>query len=234
MLELQNVSVAYDQVPALREISFSVEAGEIVALIGANGAGKSTTLKAIQGVVKTNTGRIYWESGEITNIAPYRVVSMGISHCPEGRQVFPAMTVDENFKLGAIVLTDTKKKRDLLEYVYGIFPRLAERKLQLAGSLSGGEQQMLAIGRALMANPRLLMLDEPSMGLAPKLVESIFDMIQSINAQGISILLVEQNASIALETAARAYVMENGTINLSGPAADLLHDSHVQKAYLGV
>ncbi|MGB5423812.1 MAG: ABC transporter ATP-binding protein [Desulfobacterales bacterium] len=234
MLELQNVSVAYDQVPALRDISFSVEAGEIVALIGANGAGKSTTLKAIQGVVKTNTGRIYWESGEITNIAPYRVVSMGISHCPEGRQVFPAMTVDENLKLGAIVLTDTKKKRDLLEYVYGIFPRLAERKLQLAGSLSGGEQQMLAIGRALMANPRLLMLDEPSMGLAPKLVEIIFDMIQSINAQGISILLVEQNASIALETAARAYVMENGSINLSGLASDLLHDPHVQKAYLGV
>lgn len=234
MLELQNVSVAYDQVPALRDVSFSVEEGEIVALVGANGAGKSTTLKAIQGVVKTNAGRIYWESHEITNIAPYRVVSRGISHCPEGRQVFPAMTVDENLKLGAIVLTDASKKKDLLEYVYGIFPRLAERKLQMAGSLSGGEQQMLAIGRALMADPKLLMLDEPSMGLAPKLVESIFDMIQSINAQGISILLVEQNASIALETAARAYVMENGTINLSGPAADLQHDPHVKKAYLGV
>ena len=234
MLELQNISVVYDQVPALRNISFTVEAGEIVALVGANGAGKSTTLKAIQGIVKTNIGRIYWESNEITNIAPYRVVSKGISHCPEGRQVFPAMTVDENLKLGAIVLTDTKKKRNLLEYVYGIFPRLAERKLQLAGSLSGGEQQMLAIGRALMASPKLLMLDEPSMGLAPKLVENIFDMIQSINTQGISILLVEQNASIALEIAARAYVMENGSITLSGLAADLLHDPHVQEAYLGV
>ena len=211
-----------------------MEPGEIVALIGANGAGKSTTLRAIQGLVAVGGGQIFWQEETITGTPPHQVVLKGISHCPEGRQVFPHMTISENLHMGALALKDSHRKRELLDYVYDRFPRLAERKRQMAGSLSGGEQQMLAIGRALMANPKLLMLDEPSMGLAPILVEVIFDMIRTINQEGISILLVEQNAYMALENSARAYVIENGEIGLAGPSLELLNNEHVREAYLGI
>jgi branched-chain amino acid transport system ATP-binding protein len=211
-----------------------VDRGEIVALIGANGAGKSTTLKAIQGIVKTGKGDIFWEGNRITGTPPHQVVQKGIAHCPEGRQVFPNMTVAENLNMGAIALGNSDRKRELLGYVYENFPHLAERKRQFAGSLSGGEQQMLAIGRALMASPKLLMLDEPSMGLAPILVEAIFDMIRAVNMQGISILLVEQNAYMALENSTRTYVIENGEIRLAGFSKELIDNEHVRQAYLGI
>ena len=234
MLELQEVHVFYGSVPALRGVSLRVEPGEIVALIGANGAGKSTTLRAIQGIQKVKQGSIFWQEREITGTPPHQVVQKGIAHCPEGRQVFPHMTIEENLNLGALALKDSQRKSQLLKYVFERFPRLAERKRQMAGSLSGGEQQMLAIGRALMASPQLLMLDEPSMGLAPILVEVIFDMIRTINQEGISILLVEQNAYMALENSSRAYVIENGEIGLSGVSGELLDNEHVQEAYLGI
>jgi branched-chain amino acid transport system ATP-binding protein len=208
--------------------------GEIVALIGANGAGKSTTLRAIQGIVSVSSGQVFWNTQDITGTAPFRVVSLGIAHCPEGRQVFPAMTVEENLTMGATAIPENIQKTKSLNYVYQAFPRLAERKRQMAGSLSGGEQQMLAIGRALMANPKMVMLDEPSMGLAPKLVEAIFEMIKSINQQGISILLVEQNAYMALDSANRGYVIENGEIALSGNSHELIENPHVREAYLGI
>ena len=234
MLELRDIHVAYDHVPALRGVSLSVDAGEIVALIGANGAGKSTTLRAVQGIVKTGKGDVFWEGDRITGTPSHRVVQKGIAHCPEGRQVFPNMTVAENLNMGATALGNSGRKSELLCYVYENFPRLAERKRQFAGSLSGGEQQMLAIGRALMASPKLLMLDEPSMGLSPILVESIFDMIRAINKQGISILLVEQNAYMALENSTRAYVIENGEIRLTGSSEELIDNEHVRQAYLGI
>lgn len=234
MLELRDIHVAYDHVPALRGVSLRVDRGEIVALIGANGAGKSTTLKAIQGIVKTGKGDIFWEGNRITGTPPHQVVQKGIAHCPEGRQVFPNMTVAENLNMGAIALGNSDRKRELLGYVYENFPHLAERKRQFAGSLSGGEQQMLAIGRALMASPKLLMLDEPSMGLAPILVEAIFDMIRAVNMQGISILLVEQNAYMALENSTRTYVIENGEIRLAGFSKELIDNEHVRQAYLGI
>lgn len=234
MLELRDIHVAYDHVPALRGVSLRVDRGEIVALIGANGAGKSTTLKAIQGIVKTGKGDIFWEGNRITGTPPHQVVQKGIAHCPEGRQVFPNMTVAENLNMGAIALGNSGRKRELLGYVYENFPHLAERKRQFAGSLSGGEQQMLAIGRALMASPKLLMLDEPSMGLAPILVEAIFDMIRAVNMQGISILLVEQNAYMALENSTRTYVIENGEIRLAGFSKELIDNEHVRQAYLGI
>jgi branched-chain amino acid transport system ATP-binding protein len=234
VLELRDIHVAYDHVPALRGVSLRVDRGEIVALIGANGAGKSTTLKAIQGIVKTGKGDIFWEGNRITGTPPHQVVQKGIAHCPEGRQVFPNMTVAENLNMGAIALGNSGRKRELLGYVYENFPHLAERKRQFAGSLSGGEQQMLAIGRALMASPKLLMLDEPSMGLAPILVEAIFDMIRAVNMQGISILLVEQNAYMALENSTRTYVIENGEIRLAGFSKELIDNEHVRQAYLGI
>ncbi|MCF8078356.1 MAG: ABC transporter ATP-binding protein [Desulfobacterales bacterium] len=234
MLELQEIHVSYGHVPALRGVSLQVEEGEIVALIGGNGAGKTTTLRAIQGIMPTTSGKVLWKGTDITGKPPYQVVAMGISHCPEGRQVFPHMTVLENLKMGAIAKAESVRDSRLMEYVFETFPHLAERKRQMAGSLSGGEQQMLAIGRAMMASPDLLMLDEPSMGLAPKLVDSIFEMIGHINEQGISILLVEQNAFIALETSNRSYVIENGSIGLSGPSAELIHQEHIREAYLGM
>lgn len=234
MLELRDVHVSYDHVPALRGVSLHVGKGEIVALIGANGAGKSTTLRAIQGIVSVSSGQVFWNTQDITGTAPFRVVSLGIAHCPEGRQVFPAMTVEENLTMGATAIPENIQKTKSLNYVYQAFPRLAERKRQMAGSLSGGEQQMLAIGRALMANPKMVMLDEPSMGLAPKLVEAIFEMIKSINQQGISILLVEQNAYMALDSANRGYVIENGEIALSGNSHELIENPHVREAYLGI
>lgn len=234
MLELRDVHVSYDHVPALRGISLHVGKGEIVALIGANGAGKSTTLRAIQGIVSVSSGQVLWETQNITGTAPFRVVSLGIAHCPEGRQVFPAMTVEENLSMGATAIPGIGQKTKSLSYVYQTFPRLNERKRQMAGSLSGGEQQMLAIGRALMANPKMVMLDEPSMGLAPKLVDAIFEMIKAINQQGISILLVEQNAYMALDSANRGYVIENGEIALSGNTHELVENPHVREAYLGI
>lgn len=234
MLELRDVHVSYDHVPALRGVSLHVGKGEIVALIGANGAGKSTTLRAIQGIVRVSSGQVLWETQNITGTAPFRVVSLGIAHCPEGRQVFPSMTVEENLSMGATAIPGISQKAKSLNYVYQTFPRLKERKRQMAGSLSGGEQQMLAIGRALMANPKLVMLDEPSMGLAPKLVDAIFEMIKAINQQGISILLVEQNAYMALDNANRGYVIENGEIALSGNTHELVENPHVREAYLGI
>ncbi|MFO7714688.1 ABC transporter ATP-binding protein [Desulfosarcina sp.] len=234
MLELRDIHVSYGHVPALRGVSLTVEKGEIVALIGANGAGKSTTLRAIQGIMAPLKGNIYWNGEDITNLAPHKVVGKGIAHCPEGRQIFPSMTVMENLKMGAIAIPNADQDKETLEYVLSLFPRLEERKAQMAGSLSGGEQQMLAIGRALMASPKLLMLDEPSMGLAPLLVESIFEMIKDINVKGISVLLVEQNAYMALETSTRGYVIENGEITLSGRSVELIHHTHVQEAYLGI
>ncbi len=234
MLELKDIHVNYGSVPALRGISLNVESGEIVALIGANGAGKSTTLRAVQGLVRPASGSILMDGREISRTAPHKIVAGGISHCPEGRQVFPAMTVLENLELGAVALADRTGFEAQRQSVFGLFPRLHERRRQLAGSLSGGEQQMLAIGRALMAKPRVLLLDEPSMGLAPIVVENIFHMIRTINSRGVSILLVEQNAVLALEIAARGFVMENGRIALEGPAGDLARNEHVKEAYLGV
>ncbi|MCB2185029.1 MAG: ABC transporter ATP-binding protein [Deltaproteobacteria bacterium] len=234
MLELSEVRVSYDRVPALRGVSLTVNEGEIVALIGANGAGKSSTLRAIQGLVKVKSGRIAWQGRDLTGAAPHQVVRQGIAHCPEGRQVFPQMTVDENLHMGGMVLPDAARRGQLLEMVYRYFPRLLERRRQNAGSLSGGEQQMLAIGRALMGDPRLLMLDEPSMGLAPILVDTIFELIRAINQEGISILLVEQNAFMALEYSTRAYVIENGKIGAAGPSRELLDDESVREAYLGL
>ncbi|MGA8753510.1 ABC transporter ATP-binding protein [Candidatus Deferrimicrobium sp.] len=234
MLDLKDVHVNYGSVPALRGVSLHVEAGKIVALIGANGAGKTTTLRSVQGLVRPSSGSIWMDGKEITRAAPHRIVAGGISHCPEGRQVFPSMTVLENLELGAVSLADQAGIETQRQSVYDLFPRLHERRRQLAGSLSGGEQQMLAIGRALMAKPRVLLLDEPSMGLAPIVVENIFEMIRTINRRGVSILLVEQNAVLALEIAARGYVLENGRISLEGPAGDLAQNEHVQEAYLGV
>ncbi|MCF8033180.1 MAG: ABC transporter ATP-binding protein [Desulfarculaceae bacterium] len=234
MLDLKDIRVFYDHVPALRGVSLTVDSGEIVALIGANGAGKSTTLRAIQGMVKVASGEIAWQGQRLTGSPPHQVVRHGIAHCPEGRQVFPDMTIAENLNMGGMVLGDAQRRQELTEYVYERFPRLAERPRQMAGSLSGGEQQMLAIGRALMADPKLLMLDEPSMGLAPILVESIFEMIRTINQEGISILLVEQNAYMALEHSTRAYVIESGKIGASGLSRVLLDDEYVREAYLGI
>lgn len=234
MLELRDVHVFYDQVPALLGISLRVDPGEVVAVIGANGAGKSTTLQAIQGLVRVKSGEVLWQGALVTNAPPHKVVRQGIAHCPEGRQVFPHMTVDENLTMGAVTLGDAHRQREIRSFVYEIFPRLAERRRQGAGSLSGGEQQMLAIGRALMSAPKLLMLDEPSMGLSPLLVEAIFDMIRLINKEGISLLLVEQNAYMALEHSHRAYVLENGRIGLSGASEGLIDDEHVKEAYLGL
>lgn len=234
MLELRDIHVFYDHVPALKGLSLNVKKGEIVALIGGNGAGKSTTLRAIQGLAKIFKGDVLWENKIITGMEPYEIVSLGIAHCPEGRQVFPSMTVEENLAMGKVAASNKDNKTNSLSFVYEIFPRLAERKRQMAGSLSGGEQQMLAIGRALMPNPKLLMLDEPSMGLAPILVESIFEMIKNINQQGITILIVEQNAYMALENASRGYVIENGIIGLFGNSKELLDNPHVREAYLGI
>ena len=234
MLELTDLHVSYGSVPALRGVSLEVREGDIVVLIGANGAGKTTTLKAILGLVRPHRGGVRMEGKEIAGRRPDQVVAAGIALCPEGRQVFPAMTVLENLEVGAVAVRDRRSVPALMDDVLQLFPRLRERHRQLAGSLSGGEQQMLAIGRALMAKPRLLMLDEPSMGLAPLIVAHIFEIIQTINRRGVSILLVEQNAQLALAVAKRGYVLENGALVLQGPAHELAEDEHVKEAYLGV
>lgn len=233
MLELNNLDVFYGAIHALRNVSLSIKEGEIVTLIGANGAGKSTTLKAISGIEKPKNGTIRFQDKEITNIKPEDIVKLGISHVPEGRRIFSAMTVMENLEMGAYIRKDKAEVKKDFEKIFGLFPRLLERKEQLAGTLSGGEQQMLAIGRALMSRPKLLILDEPSMGLAPIIVKEIFDIIKDINASGTTVLLVEQNANMALQAAHRAYIIKNGEIELENRAEDLLKDEKVKNAYLG-
>lgn len=233
MLRVQDLVVHYGKIEALHGISLQVTAGQIVSLIGANGAGKSTTLRAISGLAKPTAGSIEFAGKNITGCDARQIVQLGISHCPEGRQVFPRMTVLENLELGAYTRRDAKDLVPEYQAIYEYFPVLYDRRSQLAGTLSGGEQQMLAIGRALMAQPHLLLLDEPSLGLAPLLVEKIFEIIQAINQQGVTILLIEQNAYQALNIAHYGYVMDTGSVVLEGPAAELLHNEHVKKAYLG-
>jgi len=234
ILELKDVKTFYGSIEALKGISIDVHEGEIVTLIGANGAGKSTTLRSINGLNHPREGTIHFQGRNITDESPHNVVKMGISQSPEGRRLFPRMSVIENLEMGAFQRSDRAGIREGMDRVFTLFPRLAERRHQKAGTLSGGEQQMCAIGRALMAEPKLLMLDEPSMGLAPIFVEKIFEIVREINDQGTPILLVEQNALMALDTADRGYVMETGTIVLADEAKVLRENEQVQKTYLGV
>ncbi len=234
LLELKNISVSYGRIEAIHDMSFSVEEGEIVSLIGANGAGKSTTMKTISGILNPTHGSILFDGQDITRMKAHVRVVRGISQAPEGRGIFPGMTVLENLDMGAFGRKDRSGMGDDFERVFGLFPRLAERKTQLGGTMSGGEQQMLAIGRALMSNPRLLLLDEPSMGLAPQFIRQIFSIITEINKQGTTILLVEQNANQALARAHRAFVLETGSITHSGTGRELLSDPAIKEAYLGV
>jgi len=224
---------AYGGIIALKGISLQVKAGQLVALIGANGAGKSTTLRAISGLVAPSSGSLFFEGDNITGAKPPRVLARGIAHCPEGRRVFPYMTVEENLNLGAYLRTDSSEVSVDRDRIYVEFPRLAERRLQAAGTLSGGEQQMLAIGRALMSRPRMIMFDEPSLGLAPNIVEQTFAIIRRIQAAGTTVLLVEQNAFAALGMCDHAYLLESGRVVLSGPGTELIENEHVRKAYLG-
>ena len=233
MLNLDKINVYYGAIHAIKDISIEVNEGEIVTLIGANGAGKSTTLRTISGLLKPKTGTVKFEGQDIAGLPAQGIVSLGISQVPEGRRVFANMTVMENLELGAYLRSDTKEIKEDLKSVFERFPRLAERRGQLSGTLSGGEQQMLAMGRALMSRPRLLLLDEPSMGLAPLLVKEIFSIIKEINASGTTVLLVEQNANMALSIAHKAYVLETGRIILSGDAKELAASEEVRKAYLG-
>jgi branched-chain amino acid transport system ATP-binding protein len=233
ILSVEDVHTYYGTIHALKGVSLDVREGEIVTLIGANGAGKSTTLRSINGLNHPREGRIRFEGRDITEAAPHDVVKMGISQSPEGRRLFPRMSVRENLEMGAYQRADRHSFNEDIDRVFSLFPRLAERKNQRAGTLSGGEQQMCAIGRALMARPKLLMLDEPSMGLAPIFVEKIFEIVREINEQGTPILLVEQNALMALETANRGYVMETGTIALADDAKALRENEQVRKTYLG-
>ena len=234
ILVVEDVHVYYGAIHALKGVSLRVGAGEIVTLIGANGAGKSTTLRAINGLNRPRQGSIRFEGRDITSASPHTIVAGGIAQSPEGRRLFPRMSVTENLEMGAFQRTDKENFQADMDHVFELFPRLYERRSQKAGTMSGGEQQMCAIGRALMARPKLLLLDEPSMGLAPIFVEKIFEIVREINAQGTPVLLVEQNALMALDAAHRGYVMETGVITLSGPAAELKSDSKVQKAYLGI
>ena len=233
MLRIDNLRVNYGGIEAVKDISFEVPEGKIVTLIGANGAGKSTTLRAIAGLVKPASGRIHLQSEDLTALSPDRIVSKGITLVPEGRRVFPDLTVVENLKIGAYLRSDKDGIAHDLEWVYELFPRLKERSWQAAGTLSGGEQQMLAVGRALMSRPKLMMMDEPSLGLAPLIVREIFKIIKEINRQGVTILLIEQNANMALKIADLAYVLETGNITMSGTGAQLLADDRVKEAYLG-
>ena len=233
LLALDDLHVYYGAIHALRGVSLQVEAGKIVTLIGANGAGKSTTLNTVSGLHRPRQGTVHLEDEDLTSVPPHEIVLRGVIQVPEGRRVFGRLTVLENLEMGAFTRTDRRDIEDGLERTFALFPRLKERRTQVAGTLSGGEQQMLAIGRALMARPRLLLMDEPSMGLAPILVEQIFEAIQDINRQGTTILLVEQNAYMALNIAHRGYVLQTGNIVLSGPAAELQANAEVKRAYLG-
>lgn len=233
MLQIEKINVYYGPIHALKDVSLSVSEGSIVSLIGANGAGKTTTLKTISGLLRPKSGTIRFKGQDITSRPAQDIVALGISQVPEGRRVFPAMSVQENLEMGAYLRKDKEGVAEDFENVFKRFPRLKERRKQMAGTLSGGEQQMLAIGRALMARPVLMLLDEPSMGLAPLLVRDIFDIIKDINANGTTILLVEQNARIALSIADRAYVLETGSVVLEGEARDMLESDQVKQAYLG-
>ena len=230
MLKVENIEVYYGVINAIKKVSFEVNQGEIIALIGANGAGKTTILHTITGLVTPKSGSIMFEGQDLTRIPAHKIVSMGMAHVPEGRRIFQQLSVYENLKLGAYILNDKNKIRENIEYVYEHFPRLEERKNQIAGTLSGGEQQMLAMGRALMSNPKIVLMDEPSMGLSPLLVKEIFAIIEGLHKSGITVLLVEQNAKKALSIADRAYVLETGSITMSGKASDMLNDERVKKA----
>ena len=233
MLTIKDLHVHYGGIHALRGIDLEVADGQIISLIGANGAGKSTTLKSIMGLVTKTSGQIVWNDKDITNIPTREVVKQGIVLCPEGRRVFPDLTVEENLRIGAYLRNDKDGIQKDKEWVYELFPRMKEREWQLAGTLSGGEQQMLAVGRALMSKPKLLMLDEPSLGLAPLVIKDIFAIIKQIKEAGVNVLLIEQNAKAALEISDFAYVMETGKITMSGVGKDLMNDERVKKAYLG-
>ena len=233
MLEIKDLHVSYGGIKALRGIDIHVPDGEIITLIGSNGAGKSTTLRTISGLVKAEKGSIIYNGTEILGKPISDILAMGIAMVPEGRRVFPNLTVLENLKIGAYLRKDKAEIESDIKWVYSLFPRLEERSWQLAGTLSGGEQQMLAVGRALMSRPKIMMMDEPSLGLAPIVVQGIFDIIKEINRQGVTVLLIEQNANMALKTADYAYVLETGTITLSGTGAELLANEDVKKAYLG-
>jgi branched-chain amino acid transport system ATP-binding protein len=234
VLQLVGVSASYGSVPAISNVSIEVGEGEAVGILGANGAGKSTTLRAISGLVRLTTGTIKFLKTDLASLPPYKVTELGIAHVPEGRQVFPEMTVQENLEMGAYVPTAKVERSRTLDLVFGIFPVLAERRKQLAGTMSGGEQQMLAVGRGLMLKPRLLMLDEPSLGLAPVMTDVTFQKIQEIHAMGTAILLVEQNVSRALDLVQRAYVLESGKVIMHGNSAELANNKQVQAAYLGI
>ena len=232
LLKVDNIEVYYGMIKALKGVSFEVNKGEIVALIGANGAGKTTILHTVTGLLKPKTGKIVFNDQDITKTPAHKIVSMGMAHVPEGRRIFQQLSVIDNIKLGAFTRKDKDEIEETLNYVYERFPRLKERKNQIAGTLSGGEQQMLAMGRALMSKPDFVLMDEPSMGLSPLLVSEIFDIIKAINDNGTTVLLVEQNSKKALSIADRAYVLETGNIVLSGDAKDLMNDESVKKAYL--
>ncbi len=233
LLEVKDIEVYYGVIKAIKGISFEVNEGEVIALIGANGAGKTTTLHTISGLITPKTGSIVFDGKDITKVPAHTIVSLGMAHVPEGRRVFSQLSVYDNLKLGAFTRTDKAEIEKSLDYVYERFPRLKERRKQLAGTLSGGEQQMLAMGRALMSRPKIVLMDEPSMGLSPILVSEIFDIIKTISDGGTTVLLVEQNAKKALEIADRAYVLETGTISMSGNANELANDEGIKKAYLG-
>ena len=233
MLEVKNLSVSYGAIEAVKDISFTVNAGEIVSLIGANGAGKTTTLHIITGLVPAKSGSVMYNGVDLLKTHNNKIVTLGMAHIPEGRHVFTRMSVEENLEMGAFSLKDQSNLKKDLDMVYGLFPRLKERRNQKAGTLSGGEQQMLAMGRALMSHPKTILMDEPSMGLSPKLVKEIFSIIRKLHEQGITILLVEQNAKMALSIADRAYVLETGRITMEGDAKELLNNEQVRKAYLG-
>ncbi len=235
MLQVNNIDVAYGDTQVLFDVSLDIQQGELVAVIGANGAGKTTLLRAISGVLKPQSGSIRFGDKVISDQPPNRTVADGVIHVPEGRLLFPDMSVRENLHMGAFLTKDKEVINERLDSVFSMFPRLKERTSQMAGTLSGGEQQMLAVGRGLMAGPRLLMLDEPSLGLAPKLVQQVFDLAQQINQEmGVTVLLVEQNVRMSCEISSRAFVLENGRVVLKGPGADMLENEHVRRAYLGL
>ena len=233
MLEVKDLEVYYGVIQAIKGVSFEVNQGEVIALIGANGAGKTTILHTVTGLLSPKKGQVFFEGKDITKVPAHKIVSMGMAHVPEGRRVFAELSVYENLKMGAYTRKDKSEIEESLENVYRRFPRLEERKNQMAGTLSGGEQQMLAMGRALMSKPKIILMDEPSMGLSPILVNEIFDIIQAVSESGMTVLLVEQNAKKALAIADRAYVLETGNIVLEGKAKDLLEDDSIKKAYLG-
>jgi branched-chain amino acid transport system ATP-binding protein len=233
LIELRNVTARYGDVQVLWDVTFAVRQGEIATLVGANGAGKTTSLKAVSGVVRASGGDIIFAGENITRLSSHQIAARGIAHVPEGRRLFPMMSVRENLELGAISKEATGVRASTLDKIFALFPKLKERQRQMAGTLSGGEQQMVAIGRGLMARPRLLMLDEPSLGLAPIIVREMFEIIRSINQEGITILLVEQNVQQSLKISHRAYVLENGRVTLEGAGTELLNDERVRAAYLG-